>query len=71
MSLLVALVQIIREFEGTACTLLEALGTGVSILWLIDLCMKLLPTTQGNLYRRILYHWLGSFQAFIDAVQCV
>ncbi|XBI22245.1 hypothetical protein VPH35_063281 [Triticum aestivum] len=66
MSLPVALVQIIRQFEGTACTSLGALGSGASILWLMGLIMNSLSTTQGEL--RIMDLRFGSFQAFADAV---
>ena len=66
-SLLVALVQIIRQFEGTACTLLGALGSATSIVWLMDLGINTLPTTQGEQEWRITYHWLGCFHALADA----
>lgn len=67
MSLPVALVQIIRQFEGTACTSLGTLGSGASILWLMGLIMNSLSTTQGE--QRITDLRFGSFQAFADAVQ--
>uniref|UniRef100_N1R234 KIB1-4 beta-propeller domain-containing protein n=1 Tax=Aegilops tauschii TaxID=37682 RepID=N1R234_AEGTA len=57
---------IIRQFEGTACTSLGALGSGASILWLMGLIMNSLSTTQGEL--RIMDLRFGSFQAFADAV---
>lgn len=67
MSLPVALVQIIRQFEGTACTSLGTLGSGTSILWLMDLIMNSSSTAQGQ--QSIVDLRFGSFQAFADAVQ--
>jgi hypothetical protein len=67
MGLPVALVQIIRQFGGTACTSLGTLGSGASILWLMGLIMNSLSTTQGE--QRIMDLRFGSFQAFADAVQ--
>jgi hypothetical protein len=59
-SLQVGLVQIIRQLEGTACTSLCSLRGGASILWLMDLGINTLLTTQG-----LGHHWLGSFQLWL------
>jgi hypothetical protein len=59
----VGLVQIIPQLEGTACTSLAYMGSGASILWLMDIGMNVLSTTQG-----LGHHWLGSFQALADAM---
>lgn len=67
MSLPVALVRIIPQFKGTACTSLGTLESGASILWLMDLIMNSLSTTQGE--QRIMDLRFGSCQAFADAVQ--
>jgi hypothetical protein len=54
------LVQVIRQLEGIACTLLGSPGSGRSILWLMDLVINTFLTTQG-----LGHHWLGSFQHWL------